>query len=79
VAAGAPQKMSDWLFDWWLHRIVLGAMAIAFFAMAGVYIRLIFSGGKQPRSIGFFIASTIIVIISGLGAVWLMIVDSGIK
>ena len=54
-------------------------MAIAFFAMAGVYIRLIFGGGKQPRSIGFFIVSTIIVIISGLGAVWLMIVDSGIR
>ena len=71
--------MADWLFDWWLHRIVLGAMAIAFFVMAGVFIRLLFVGKKQPRNIGFFIVSTVIVIIGGLGAVWLMIVDSGIK
>lgn len=69
----------DWLFDWWLHRIVLGAMAIAFFAMAVVFVRLMLNRKNKPRSIGFFVVSVVITIIGGLGAVWLMLMDSGIK
>jgi hypothetical protein len=71
--------MSNWLFDWWLHRIVLATMAIVFFVMAGVFVRFIFDRKYKPRSVGFFVASVVIMIIGGLGAVWLMLMDSGIK
>jgi hypothetical protein len=76
---GVLEKMSGWLFDWWLHRIVLGTMAIAFFVMAGVFARYIFVGKYKPPSVGFFVVSTIIAVIGGLGAVWLMLMDNGIR
>jgi len=54
-------------------------MAIAFFVMAVVFVRLILNGKNKPRNIGFFVFSTVVVIIGGLGAIWLMFMDSGIK
>ncbi|MGP0093165.1 MAG: hypothetical protein ACLPKB_24970 [Xanthobacteraceae bacterium] len=75
----ALKQVWDGSFYWWLHRIILSALAIAFFVTAGVFIRYIFTGTYRPRSALFFVVSTVIVIVGGLGAMWLMLTDSGIR